>query len=129
MYFTPPYNGNFQDFSKEQVTVMLIIIFKEVTVVSCSMLIVLAPAKTYWEDLSGKKDADTDIFCSKTTASASFRKKAQLERYIAWVVADLSIKSDVGNRKKLVCIKKVDILFRRNKSCAVNLGSCFKLRP
>lgn len=85
---------------------MLIIRFKEVTVVSCSTLIVLAPAKTYWEDLSGKKDADTNIFRSKIIASASFRKKAQLEIYIVLVVVDLSIKSDPGNRKNLVGIKK-----------------------
>lgn len=79
---------------------MLIMRFKEVTVVSCSMLIVLAPApKTCWEHLSGKKDADTDIFCSKIFASASLRKKAQLEIYVVLVVVDLSIKSDPGNRK------------------------------
>lgn len=128
MYFTPPYNGNFQDSAKEQVTVMFIIRFKEVTAVSCSMLIVLAPAKTGVGRISGKKDADTDIFCSKIIASASFRKKAQLVIYIVLVAGDLSMKSDPGNRKNLVGNKK-EIPFGRNKSCTVNLGSCFKLQP
>ena len=76
-----------------------------------------------------EKDADTDIFCSKIIASASFRKKAQPEIYIVLVVVDLSMNSDPENRKNLVGIKKIDILFGHNKSCTVNLGSCFKLQP
>jgi len=74
LYFTLPYNGNCQDSAKEQVTVMLVIRFKEVTVVSCSALIVSAPAKTGIGRISVEKNADTDILCSKIIASASFRK-------------------------------------------------------
>lgn len=129
LFFTPPYNGNFQDFAKEQVTVTLITRFKEVTVVSRSMLIVLAPAKTGIASVSVEKDADTDILCSKIIESASFRKKAQLEIYIVLVVVDLSIKSDPGNRKNLVGIKKVDTVFSRTKRGTVNPGSCFRLQP
>lgn len=51
-----------------------------------------------------EKDADTDFFCSKIIASASFRKKDQLEIDIVLVVVDLSIKADPGNRKNLVGI-------------------------
>lgn len=105
LYFTLSCNGDCQELAKEQVTVMLIIRFKEVTVVSCSMLIVLAAAKTSAGRISVEKDADTDFFCSKIIASASFRKKDQID--IVLVVVDLSIKSGPGNRKNLVGIKKM----------------------
>lgn len=49
--------------------------------------------------------------------------------YIVLVVIKLWIKSDPGNIKNSVQIKKADTLFGCNKSCTVNLGSCFKLQP
>lgn len=95
LYFTPSCNGNFQELAKEQViVVMLIIRFKEVTVVSWSVLLVLAAAKTGIGRISVEKDADTEFFCSKIIASASFRKKDQLEICIVLVVVDLSVTAD-----------------------------------